>query len=180
MPTFIGGLPLHPLVVHAVVVFVPLAALAAIVVAVWPAARRRYGWLAVAVAAVAAVSNYVAEQAGEALEHLIPRDAAIEAHTSIGDELKYWTIPLLVLVAAVVFLNRRADLAGRREGPGTTTAPRLAGGQRVLAMVLAALTVVVAVGATYEVVRIGDSGARAVWGDGRVYQEQPRPTHAPG
>lgn len=179
MPTFIGGLPLHALVVHAVVVFVPLAALGALVVVAWPAARRRYGVLAVATAAVAAVSTFVAEQAGEALEHLIPRDQAIEAHTSIGGLLKFWTLPLLIVLAAFVLLHRHADRMVRREGPGATTAPARSGsGRRVIAWGLAAVTAVVAVGATVTVVQIGDSGTRAVWG-GRVYQEQPRPG-APG
>jgi hypothetical protein len=45
MPTFPGNLPVHPLVVHAVVVLVPLAILGAHTVVVWPAAhaasRRR-------------------------------------------------------------------------------------------------------------------------------------------
>jgi hypothetical protein len=36
----IFGLPAHPFVVHAVVVLVPLSALAGLVVAVWPAARE--------------------------------------------------------------------------------------------------------------------------------------------
>lgn len=174
MPTFIGGLPLHALVVHATVVFVPLAALGAIIVAVWPAARRRYGALAAVTAAVAAASTFVAEQAGEALEHLLPHDDAIATHASLGGTLKFWTLPLLVVLAAFVLMHRRADRAVRREGPGTTTAPRLAGPTRLIALALAAVTVVLAVGATVTVVRIGDSGARAVWG-GRVYQEQPRP-----
>lgn len=37
------GLPLHPLVVHAAVVLLPLAALGAIVIAVSERARKRYG-----------------------------------------------------------------------------------------------------------------------------------------
>ena len=45
------GLPLHPLVVHAVVILVPLAALGGIVISAWTAARKRYGWLTVAFAA---------------------------------------------------------------------------------------------------------------------------------
>jgi len=37
---FISGLPLHVLLVHAVVILVPLSALGALVIAIWPAARR--------------------------------------------------------------------------------------------------------------------------------------------
>ena len=53
MPAFVFGLPSHVLVVHAVVVLVPLAVLGAVAVALWPAARRRCGWLGVGVTVVA-------------------------------------------------------------------------------------------------------------------------------
>jgi hypothetical protein len=39
--TTIGGLPAHILLVHAVVVLVPLAALLVVLVTAWPAARAR-------------------------------------------------------------------------------------------------------------------------------------------
>jgi uncharacterized membrane protein len=174
MPTFIGGLPLHPLVVHATVVLVPLSVLGALVVVLWPAGRRRYGWLVVAATVLASVCTIVAEQTGEGLEHNLPRDAAIEAHTELGDSLKLWVIPLMVVVAAFVLLHHRAKRTARREGPGTTTAPALAGSLRLLALGLTVVAVVLAVGAAVDVYRIGDSGARAVWG-GRVYQQQPFP-----
>src|SRR5689334_10532250 len=62
MSWFLGGLPLHPLVVHATVVLVPLAVLGAIVVVLVPAARRRYGSLVVVTAAVATVCTVLAAQ----------------------------------------------------------------------------------------------------------------------
>jgi hypothetical protein len=37
------GVPSHPLVVHAAVVLVPLAAIGTIVIALWPTARQRIG-----------------------------------------------------------------------------------------------------------------------------------------
>lgn len=175
MPTFIGGLPLHPLVVHATVVLVPLSLLGAILIVAWPAARRRYGWLVVAAAAAASVCTIVAEQTGEGLQHNLPRDAAIEAHAALGDSLKLWVVPLTVVIAVFVFLHYRAERTVRQDsGPGTTIAPGLTGSVRLVALGLAVLTVVLAVGAAVDVYRIGDSGAQAVWG-GRVYQQQPFP-----
>ena len=38
----VNGLPAHVLLVHAVVVLVPLTSLLLVLVAVWPAARRRW------------------------------------------------------------------------------------------------------------------------------------------
>lgn len=174
MPTFINGLPLHPLVIHAVVVLVPLTVLGAIVIAGWPAARRRYGSLVVAVGAAAFVADIIAEQAGEGLEHALPRDPAIEAHAALGGGLKLWVGALLVVTGALVLLHRRRTVAGervgraRQEGPGTVAAPVVTGPNRIVAVVLAVLVVAVALGTAYQVYRVGDSGAQAVWG-GRVY-----------
>ena len=166
MPTFLGNLPLHPLVVHAVVVFVPLAILGGLVVVLWPAARRRYGWLVVAVAAVATAAIPIATSTGEGLEHRLPRTAALETHTRLGDGLLIFVAGLLVALAAFVYLHHRGAPRGRREGPGTTSAPgRLTGGLRVTATVLAGLVVVFAVISAVQVYRIGDSGAQAAWGD---------------
>src|SRR3954467_12720153 len=77
VPLLVFGLPTHVLLVHAVVVLVPLAVLGAVVIAVWPAARRRYGWLVVAVTVVATATVPLATEAGEALEHALPRSPAI-------------------------------------------------------------------------------------------------------
>ena len=40
----VNGIPVHPLVVHAAVVLVPLAALGLVVMAVWPRFSRSLGW----------------------------------------------------------------------------------------------------------------------------------------
>lgn len=171
VPTFLNGLPLHPLVVHAVIVLVPLTVLGAILVAVVPAARRRYGSLVALVGAAGLASDIVAQNAGEALEHLLPGDPAIAAHAALGDGLKYWVGGLFVVTVAFVLLHRFGAGQVRREGPGATTAPAVTGPNRIVATVLAVLVVAVALGTGYQVYRVGESGAQAVWG-GRVYQQQ--------
>ena len=50
--TTITGIPAHALLVHAIVVLAPLTALLEILCAFWPAARRRFVWLVLALAAV--------------------------------------------------------------------------------------------------------------------------------
>jgi uncharacterized membrane protein len=164
VPWFIGGLPLHPLVVHATVVLVPLAVLGALAVVVFPRARRRYGSLVVVTAVVATVCTVLAEQSGEALEHSLPRNPAIEAHAAAGDYLKLWMAPLMIAVAIFVLMHRRADRTARLEATGTTSALALAGRQRVLATGVAVVTVVLALGTALVVFQTGDLGARAVWG----------------
>lgn len=64
----INGLPLHPLVVHAVVVLLPLATLGTLAIAVRPAWRRPYGLLVVACTALATALIPVSTSSGEALE----------------------------------------------------------------------------------------------------------------
>ncbi|MFR9804562.1 DUF2231 domain-containing protein [Pseudonocardia sp. RS010] len=185
MPTFLSGLPLHPLVVHAVVVLVPLAVIGAVLVAVWPAARRRWGWPVVVVTALAAISVPLATSTGEGLEHNLPRTPAIADHAELGDQLLVFVGPLLVAVLALVLVDHlrcrstdRETAVARAEGPGSMAAPRIAERPaRLATVVLAVLTVVLAAVSAVQVVRIGDSGARAAWGEIH-YAPQPRPTGA--
>ncbi len=146
----IFGLPAHPLVVHAVVVLVPLAALSALVVAVWPAARARYAPLALGVATLALISVPLATHTGEQLESHVRPSPLVERHTAMADGLlpfmaMLW-LGLAVLVAARVLSHAR----------GVGWARYLAGGAAVMA-VAGAIT------SGVQVVRIGDSGARAAW-----------------
>src|SRR5215216_5661837 len=78
------GLPAHPLIVHAVIALVPAAALVTIVAALWPAARRRIGWLGVVLAAAALVSVWMAQGSGEKLEDQVEETQLVEEHTGMG------------------------------------------------------------------------------------------------
>src|SRR6476469_7636769 len=101
----VNGLPIHPLVVHAVVVLLPLATLGTIAIAVRPAWRRTYGLLVVACAAVATVLIPVATSSGEALEKHVGDPGQ---HAELGDQLIWFAIPMLVLAAALWWLDRRS------------------------------------------------------------------------
>ena len=69
----LNGVPLHPLVIHAVVVFVPLAALAAVLMA-WPRWRWLARWPALLLTLGATAACYVATVSGAEL-FLYPGDA---------------------------------------------------------------------------------------------------------
>ncbi len=142
----INGLPVHPLVVHAVVVLLPIAALGTIAIAVRPAWRHKYGWLVVAAAAISVVLLPVATSSGEALEERVGRPGE---HAEMGDALIWFTLPLLVLVAALVWFDRRST-------------PKIDG--RLL-KALPALAIVAALACSVQVYRVGDSGARAAWAE---------------
>lgn len=164
MPTFIATLPVHALVVHAVVVLVPLAVLTGIVVAVWPAARRRYGWPVAGLAVLATIAVPLATSSGEDLERRLPADPLIETHARLGDELLVFVLPMAAAIVGLVLLDFYRDRTTRAEGVGATAAPA-AGWLRPVAIVLAVVTVAAAVVSAVQVVRIGDAGARAVWHD---------------
>jgi 3D (Asp-Asp-Asp) domain-containing protein len=179
-PTQINGLPAHPLLVHVVVILVPLAALMVAASALLPAVRRRLGILTPLVAFVALVSVPLTTHAGEWLEARLPSSPLVRRHAELGDQLLPWAAGLFVLAAAGWLWARRAASGGATPTPATTpatatTAPATdragaghpAGGvgtrDRVVMIVLAVLSVVVAVGSVVQVYRIGDSGAKAVW-----------------
>lgn len=154
MPVFISGLPLHVLVVHAVVVLVPLSVLGTLIVALWPAARRRYGWLVVALTAVATISVPIATSSGEDLRDRLTPTELIRQHAQLGDQLLIFVIVLLVATTALVWFDRyqrRQESAGRRD--------------QILVVVGSVLVVALAVTSAVQVVRIGESGARAAWSD---------------
>lgn len=144
----INGIPLHPLVVHAVVVLLPLAILGTIAIVVKPAWRRSYGPLVVGVAAAAVVLCPVATSSGESLEQHVGNPGE---HAALGDQLVWFAIPVLALAAVLVWLDRRSP--DRRPGPSW------------LLSAVSVLAVVASLACAVQVYRVGDSGARAAWQD---------------
>ena len=146
--TTVGGLPAHPLLVHAVVVLLPLAALGAALVAARPSWSRPYGPLVAAGDLAGAVAATLAKSAGDRLAAAIDItpgfQPVIDAHGRLGlyVVLAAWPFALLAVLAAV--LGRRPH--GR--------AARVAGVLAAVAGVAAVVTTVLA----------GHSGAAAVWG----------------
>ncbi len=149
------GLPLHPLIVHATVVVVPMAALAVLLYAVWPRFRAWSGWGPLALSVAAVVLTPLSTSSGEELEHRVGESQLVEKHAHLADMLIWWMIPLAVLAAVLFWWHR--DRRGERSGTSLT-------------VVLAVLPVVVAVGALVQVVLIGHSGAQSAWGQAGAAQ----------
>jgi hypothetical protein len=162
VPTFINGLPFHVLVVHAVVVLVPLAVLGTVVIALWPTARRRYGWLTVGLALLATIAIPIATNSGENLRDRLPRTSLIHTHAELGDQLLILVAPLLLATVGLMVMDHyRSHLAQIDGGPTR----RLLLWTRAGGLALTGLIVVFAVLSGVQVVRIGDSGAQAAWSD---------------
>lgn len=147
----VDGLPLHPLVVHAIVVLLPLTTLGTIAIAVRPRWRQPYGPLVVTAALIVTVLCPVATSSGEQLEQRVGDPGR---HADLGGQLIWFALPLLVLSTALVLLARRA---ARESGPSGLPAR--------LVTIVAVLAVVAGGAAGFQVYRVGESGARAVWGD---------------
>lgn len=159
MPTEISGLPAHVLLVHAVVVLVPLAALMTILSATWPAARKRLGLATPIVSFVALVLVPVTTHAGEWLRDRVPDTVLVRRHAELGDQLLPFVLATFVIAGVVWWLgpeHGRVPPRWRRIGVSARWLPAA----RVIAAVLA---VAVSAGTLVQVYRIGESGSRAVW-----------------
>ena len=152
----INGLPVHALVLHAAVVFVPLLALVAVVYAVMPRWRAKVGWAAILLAVAAPATAGVAMLSGEELyDRLVangmsgPPLEKIDDHSGYGTLTFYFSLALGIVTLVMVLLTLRT---------ATRRLPRAA--DLVLAVIMLALAAI----SGYYVFRTGDSGAQAVWG----------------
>lgn len=142
----INGLPLHPLVVHAAVVFGPLGALGALFYVAVPSWRDRVRWPMVALALVATGAIVVAYFSGNNFLDSRPdlkQLPAVDTHKARGQQLFWVTLGFGAVALAAGWFHTRTGAV-----------------RAVLNVLLgvAALAVLVLVTLT------GDAGARAVWG----------------
>lgn len=150
----ISGLPAHPLLVHAAVVFIPLLAVAGVVYALVPKVRARIGWAVVLLAVAAPLAAYVARESGQNLEErLVAANYSQEILAQVDDHQGYGDLTLwfsLGLGAAALLLVFATSSRARR-------APSW------MAWVLSAAVIVLAGFTGYYVYKTGDTGANAVW-----------------
>ena len=145
----VTGLPVHALVVHAVVVLVPLAAFGVIVVALRPSWRRTFAPVVALLATAALALVPVATRSGGKLEERLDASGVvarqINDHQELGELVIWPTLAMWVAAVALVFLDRRRD------------------GSRALTAVVAVLAVIAAVTAAGVASLAGHRGSTAVW-----------------
>lgn len=154
------GLPLHPLVVHATEVIVPLAALLVVLTAAWPRFRRWSGYLTLGVTLVALILVPISKESGERLEARVPETELIETHAELADGLLPWVIGLVVVAGALLWWNIREK---RAKAAASQSSDEPKHGLRWVPVTLLILALVVAGGTTVQAILIGHSGATAVW-----------------
>lgn len=150
-------MPLHPLVVHAVVVLGPLAALTGLVYAAVPRWRWLLRWPLLVLAVLTAVTAFLATTSGEELLEARPElEPLVEEHEEHGELLRNVAlgyVPVSVLAAwALGGVSALASGRGAQETRGA------------LGIVAAVLLAVVSVALLVTLFLAGDSGAQAVWG----------------
>jgi hypothetical protein len=174
LPVVINGSPTHALIVHAVVVLVPLSALAALGLVFVPASRRAFGLVSVGVAFVGCVAIPLSFWSGSALRHRVAPSPLIDHHVALAHQLLVIAAVFGLSLAAFVVVDivrrsrsgelNQVEAAVVARQPGLLDRPSESGLQllhRVTAVVLVAMSLLTA----FAVVRVGDSGAKAVWHD---------------
>lgn len=144
----IDGLPVHPLVVHAAVVLLPLSSLALLAVILVRRWRRPYAWLAVAGAVIGTGAAAISVLSGRQLAAQV---GTPDRHAQLGTLLAMVAVALSLAALGWWFSQRRATT------DADSAATRLLGW----------LTVALAAVALTLTVLVGHSGAQAAWG-GRI------------
>ena len=143
----INGLPLHPLVVHAAVVFGPLAAVVALAYVVLPAWRDRLRWPMLVLALMGTGAIATAYVSGMNFFNSRPPELQqldlLQTHRTRAIRLFWVTLAFGVLAVLAAWLHTR------------TGAVRL---------VLNVLLGLAGLAVLALAVLAGDSGSRAVWG----------------
>lgn len=173
MPANLFGLPTHVLLQHVVVVLLPIAAAAALLVALWAWYRHHLGIATLVATFLVTLFVPLTTQSGESLAARLPGSPVIAAHVAAGDRVQWvaalFGICLFAVVAldlrrrasatedlapAEAWVSRRVPARWRDEAP-TWTSPALT--------IARVLLVVVAVAVVAVVIQAGHSGANAVW-----------------
>ena len=167
----ISGVPLHPLLVHLPVVFVPLAFIGAIV---GLAVKRWRGWclpLTAVFATLGLLGTQLAIMSGEGLEELLDEESrAIEAHAQLAEQARPFVFLFFVFAvlaaAAWHFVTKDGEAGADGDGGGARSA-----WSKALAPLLI-LSIFTGALSSVWVYRTGHSGAKSAWGD--VVKEQPK------
>lgn len=140
------GLPVHPLVVHAAVVLLPLAFFGLLAVVALPRLAKAYGWLALGFLALGTVTAWAAKESGEKLAGHVGEP---QTHAELGDSMPLFAAAWLAVAVIWYVVQLRANAAGK---------PRSA-----VALGLGLVTLLAGAFNVFWVYRVGDSGAKAVW-----------------
>jgi uncharacterized membrane protein len=154
-------LPAHPLLIHAPIVLLPIAAIATVVLAAKPAWRARASWWMVGALFVIVVLLFGAKQSGEALIEAYDRANGagavdISKHQDLAETTFLMTLAWFAVFGLLTVLERVERVrVGFLEAVASNMTARQA-----IAVVAAVLGFL----ATVWLIRTGHEGSRSVWG----------------
>jgi len=152
----VGGLPVHPLVIHSVLVLVPLAALGLIVAVFSASFRKRFAVALIVVLGITVPLAFIAKESGEALAERI---GITERHQELGENVPLWVGIFFVIAVGWWLVTRRSE---------SVLVRRILGG----------VVIFTAVQVLVVTVLVGHSGAEATWGTLVPVAEQPVETES--
>lgn len=139
------GLPLHPLIIHAVVVLVPLAAIGLIVMTTSGSRSKRYSPAVLFVSGLGALAAFTAVLSGQGFSKTL--GLSKEQHFEYGEYLQWVALALFVVTVVLALLDRQSG--GHRSRIGT---------------IIVIVGIIVALAAMTLTVLTGHTGAELVWG----------------
>ena len=142
------GLPLHPLIIHAVVVLVPLSALGVIFLLLFPRFAPTFSTLILFLLVASTIAGFIAENSGQALSNRVgyPGD-----HAEQGERLAK-LILLFTLLYITWFVIYRNSI-------------KFKSADKLLKRGLSVLLLLAAIASTTLTFIVGHSGAKASWED---------------
>lgn len=153
------GVPTHPLAVHAPVVLIPFATIAAIVFVVRADWRARTSLVMTGLVFVMVAALFVAKESGEAAKEAQNVFGNIDAHEDLANTTFIMGLVWFVLTAGVGL----RDWTQRRAGIQSLSAGSAVVGRDQVAFALSVLAAVAAVLTTIWLVRTGHAGAESRW-----------------
>ncbi len=150
-------MPLHPLVVHAAVVLIPVTALAVLASLVLPRFRAWLGWGLPVLGVVSAVTAFITVQLGEQLAEETTTTPVLATHFTWGARTEVFTA--LLGLMTIAWWGLTSPVVRARWGERTAVLDN-----RWLRLIVMVLSGVLALAAVVAVVLAGDSGATSVWG----------------
>jgi uncharacterized membrane protein len=143
----IGGLPVHSLVIHVVVVLIPLSAIGAILIAARPKSLRLFGAATVVGAGLGTAAAFVAKESGESLAS---RVGLPETHADFGDKLPILALAYFVVLTVFWLYARGVPLNRNRP---------------LWLKVFGAVLILISIGISYFTFMTGDTGTEATWSE---------------
>lgn len=137
------GLPVHPLIIHVVVVFLPLFSLALIALFIFKPLREKYGLIVQIGLGIAFVSSFIAEQSGEALSLRVGTPIK---HADLGEKLVPLAFALFVSSLIWFYLQRNSKKF-----------------KDLFINIFGIISVVLAIASIVMTYLVGHSGAEASW-----------------